>query len=126
MNETNDSTEASSGKPRDLRSLNAEEVESILAEWGHKSYRVTQFLGWLYKKRACSIDEMSDLPQELRDQMSKSFFLKPLELAKEQRSRDGTVKFLWRLADGELIESVLIPASVGRDGNRSDRHTICV
>ena len=37
---------------RELRSLNAEEVESTLAEWGHKSYRVTQLLGWLYKKRA--------------------------------------------------------------------------
>ena len=119
-------TDRNQAPNRELRSLNAEEVESTLAEWGHKSYRVTQILGWLYKKRACSIDEMSDLPQELRDQLAGSFLLKPLELAKEQRSRDGTVKFLWRLADGELIESVLIPASVGRDGNRSDRHTICV
>ena len=96
---------------RELRSLNAEEVESALAGWGQKRYRTAQLLGWLYKKRASSIDEMSDLPQELREQLAGAFFLKPLELAKEQRSRDGTVKFLWRLADGELIESVLIPAS---------------
>ena len=58
-------TDRNQAPNRELRSLNAEEVESTLAEWGHKSYRVTQILGWLYKKRACSIDEMSDLPQEL-------------------------------------------------------------
>ena len=126
MIKTTDSVGVSSEKPRELRSLNADEVGRVLAEWGHKSYRVTQLLGWLYKKRVCSIDEMSDLPQELRDQLAGAFLLKPLELAKEQRSQDGTVKFLWRLADGELIETVLIPASVGRDGNRSDRHTLCV
>ena len=122
MSETSDRA----GKPRELRSINADEAERFLTEWGHKSYRTTQLLGWLYKKRAGSIDEMSDLPLELRDQLSGAFSLLPLELAREQRSRDGTVKFLWRLADGELIESVLIPASIGRDGSQSDRHTLCV
>ncbi|MDP7441423.1 MAG: 23S rRNA (adenine(2503)-C(2))-methyltransferase RlmN [Verrucomicrobiota bacterium] len=117
-----DSTEAS----RELRSLNADEAERVLTEWGHKSYRATQLLGWLYKKRASSIDEMSDLPLELRDQLSEAFLLQPLELTREQCSRDGTVKFLWRLADGELIESVLIPASIGRDGSQSGRRTLCV
>ena len=52
--------------------------------------------------------------------------MQSLECAREQVSSDGTVKFLWRLTDGEFIESVLIPASVGQDGNRSDRHTLCV
>ncbi len=117
-----DSTEAS----RELRSVNADEAERVLTEWGHKSYRATQLLGWLYKKRASSIDEMSDLPLELRDQLSEAFSLQPLELTREQCSRDGTVKFLWRLADGELIESVLIPASIGRDGSQSGRRTLCV
>ena len=126
MTDIGNNNRALSGKPRELRSLNADEAGRILVEWGHKSYRVTQLLGWLYKKRASSIEEMTDLPQGLRDQLAGSFFLKPLELAKEQRSRDGTVKFLWRLADGELIESVLIPASIGRDGSQSDRHTLCV
>ena len=117
-----DSTEAL----HELRSLNADEAERVLTEWGHKSYRATQLLGWLYKKRASSIDEMSDLPLELRDQLSEAFSLQPLELTREQCSRDGTVKFLWRLADGELIESVLIPASIGRDGSQSGRRTLCV
>ena len=53
----------STDTPRDPRSLNADEAERLLTGWGHKSYRVTQLLGWLYKKRADSIDAMSDLPQ---------------------------------------------------------------
>ncbi|MBS33775.1 MAG: 23S rRNA (adenine(2503)-C(2))-methyltransferase RlmN [Verrucomicrobiales bacterium] len=116
----------STDTPRDPRSLNADEAERLLTGWGHKSYRVTQLLGWLYKKRADSIDAMSDLPQVLREQLADVFSLRPLELAREQCSRDGTVKFLWRLPDGELIESVLIPASIGRDGSQSNRRTLCV
>ena len=112
--------------PRDLRSLNAEEAEDLLSGWGHKSYRAKQLLGWLYKKSVGSIDEMTDLPQGLREQLAASFALQPLKLAREQCSVDGTVKFLWRLEDDQLIESVLIPASIGRDGSQSDRRTLCV
>ena len=111
---------------RDLRSLNAEEAEDLLSGWGYKPYRAKQLLGWLYKKSAASIDAMSDLPQGLREQLAAVFSLQPLELAREQCSRDGTVKFLWRLVDGELVESVLIPASIGRDGSQSGRRTLCV
>ncbi|MDP7048198.1 MAG: 23S rRNA (adenine(2503)-C(2))-methyltransferase RlmN [Verrucomicrobiota bacterium] len=116
----------STDTPRDLRSLNAEEAEDLLSGWGHKPYRAKQLLGWLYKRSAASIDAMSDLPQELREQLAAVFSLRPLELAREQCSLDGTVKFLWRLVDGELVESVLIPASIGRDGSQSDRRTLCV
>ena len=110
----------------DLRSLTDEEVYEILTGWGYKKYRSKQLLDWIYKKRVCSFDEMTDLSQELRAQLLKSFKMQSLDCAQEQVSKDGTVKFLWRLNDGELIESVLIPASVGQDGKRSDRHTLCV
>lgn len=110
----------------DLRSLTDEEVCEILTSWGHKKYRSKQLLDWIYKKRVRSFDEMTDLSQELRAQLLKSFKMQSLDCAQEQVSKDGTVKFLWRLNDGELIESVLIPASVGQDGKRSDRHTLCV
>ena len=111
---------------RDLRSLNAEEAEDLLSGWGYKPYRAKQLLGWLYKQSVGSIEEMTDLPQGLRQQLATAFSFQPLELAREQCSQDGTVKFLWRLGDGQLIESVLIPASIGRDGSRSDRRTLCV
>ena len=66
MTDIGNNTGALSGERRELRSLNADEAGRILVEWGHKSYRVTQLLGWLYKKRAGSIDEMTDLPKALR------------------------------------------------------------
>ena len=110
----------------DLRSLTDEEVYEILTSWGYKKYRSKQLLDWIYKKRVRSFDEMTDLSQELRAQLLKSFKMQSLDCAQEQVSKDGTVKFQWRVNDGEFIESVLIPASVGQDGKRSDRHTLCV
>ena len=113
-------------EPRDLRSLTDDEVGEVLAGMGQKSFRTKQLLGWVYKKRVRTFAEMTDLSQELRAQLPEAFRMESIESAREQVSRDGTVKFLWRLADGEFIESVLIPASVGQDGKRSDRHTLCV
>ena len=110
----------------DLRSLTDEELCDILIGWGHKKYRSKQLLDWIYKKRVRSFDQMTDLSQELRAQLLKAFKMQSLECSQEQVSKDGTVKFLWRLNDGELIESVLIPASLGQDGKRSNRHTLCV
>ena len=110
----------------DLRSLTDEELCNILTGWGHKKYRSKQLLDWIYKKRVRSFDQMTDLSQELRAQLLKAFKMHSLECSQEQVSKDGTVKFLWRLNDGELIESVLIPASLGQDGKRSNRHTLCV
>ena len=110
----------------DLRSLTDEELCDILTGWGHKKYRSKQLLDWIYKKRVRSFDQMTDLSQELRAQLLKAFKMQSLECSQEQISKDGTVKFLWRLNDGELIESVLIPASLGQDGKRSNRHTLCV
>jgi len=110
----------------DLRSLTDEELCDILTGWGHKKYRSKQLLDWIYKKRVRSFDQMTDLSQELRAQLLKAFKMHSLECSQEQVSKDGTVKFLWRLNDGELIESVLIPASLGQDGKRSNRHTLCV
>ena len=95
--------ETATDAPRDLRSLNDAEVGEVLVGWGHKSYRTRQLLDWVYKKRVCTFDEMTDLSQELRAQLPEAFRLQSLECAREQVSSDGTVKFLWRLADGEFI-----------------------
>jgi len=111
---------------RDIRSLTAGEASRQFSAWGHKGYRVTQLLQWVYAGRAATWDEMSNLPQKLRDMLSETYLLQLLELVKAQESRDGTVKFLFKLRDGELIESVLIPASLGEDGIRSERHTLCI
>lgn len=76
---------------------------------GEPAYRVDQVLGWLYERRARSFDEMTNLPLGLRDELAGEFTLAPLEASFEARSRDGTIKHLWRLHDGVEVESVLIP-----------------
>lgn len=69
---------------------------------------------------------MTNLPKTLRGQLSETFSIQSLELVRKQGARDATQKFLWRLADGALIESVLIPANPALYGEASDRHTLCV
>jgi 23S rRNA (adenine2503-C2)-methyltransferase len=83
-------------------------------------------LQWLYAHRVESWEEMSNLPKALRVLLQQTYAIRFPVLARKQGSRDTTEKFLWRLADGALIESVLIPASAGLFGEASDRHTLCV
>src|SRR5438445_12582219 len=69
---------------------------------------------------------MTNLTKSLREMLSRNFSLQTLELIRHQGSRDTTQKFLWRLSDKALIESVLIPANPALYGDASDRHTLCV
>jgi 23S rRNA (adenine2503-C2)-methyltransferase len=110
----------------DIKSLTREELEAQFASWGEPAYRITQLLEWLYAKRAASWDAMKNLPKSLREKLSASFTLQTPELIRKQGSPDTTQKFLWRLADHSLIESVLIPANPALYGDDSDRHTLCI
>jgi 23S rRNA (adenine2503-C2)-methyltransferase len=110
----------------DIRSLTREELAARFAEWRLPAYRLDQLLHWLYERRVTDWDAMSNLPRELRDKLRQHFTLQSLELVDKQGSRDTTQKFLWRLADHSLIESVLIPANPALYGEASDRHTLCV
>ena len=110
----------------DIKSIARPELEARLKEWGEPAYRAGQVLDWLYQRRAASWDAMTNLPKPLRQQLMEKFSLEVLELVQKQGSRDTTEKFLWRLADHALIESVLIPANPALYGEASDRHTLCV
>src|SRR3954453_23036648 len=90
------------------------------------AYRADQVADWLYRKRVSAFPEMTDLPQKLREQLAARFSLHRLQPIRALGSADTTRKFLLRLGDGSLIESVLIPASPALYGQRSDRRTICV
>ena len=98
----------------DLLSLTPEALRAVLsdhfAERGQPPYRVEQVGRWIYQALARSVDEMTDLPRMEREALASRFELREPEVVEVARSEDGTVKHLWRLADGELIESVLIPA----------------
>jgi len=110
----------------DIKSLTREELTSQFKGWDLPGYRVDQVLNWLYEKRAASWAEMTNLPKGLRDQLSQHYALNVLELVRKQGSRDTTQKFLWKLNDNAMVESVLIPANPALYGEASDRHTLCV
>jgi 23S rRNA (adenine2503-C2)-methyltransferase len=115
-----------SGVPKDIKSQSKEELEAQFKAWGEPAYRVAQILNWLYAQRVTSWDAMFNLPKALREKLRGQYSLTTLELARKQGSRDTTQKFLWRLPDHSLIESVLIPANPALYGEVSDRHTLCV
>ncbi|RMH15021.1 MAG: 23S rRNA (adenine(2503)-C(2))-methyltransferase RlmN [Gemmatimonadetes bacterium] len=76
---------------------------------GQPEYRARQVARWIYEARAESFDDMTDLPAAERGALAEAFELREPRAESVARSADGTAKHLWRLADGELVESVLIP-----------------
>jgi 23S rRNA (adenine2503-C2)-methyltransferase len=110
----------------DIKSLTREEIESQFKTWQQPAYRVAQLLDWLYIRRAANWDVMTNLPKALRGKLRGNFSLQTLELVRKQGSQDTTQKFLWKLGDGSLVESVLIPANPALYGEASDRHTLCI
>jgi 23S rRNA (adenine2503-C2)-methyltransferase len=111
---------------RDIRSVTMPELQAQFADWQQPAYRVSQLLDWIYTRRATSWDSMSNLPKALRQQLADTYEFYSLSLVRKQGSRDTTQKFLWKLNDGSMIESVLIPANPALYGEASDRHTLCV
>jgi 23S rRNA (adenine2503-C2)-methyltransferase len=111
---------------RPIKSVTLEELETQFREMGQPAYRAKQVLQWLYGKRVKSFAEMTNLSAELRTKLDAEFGFDVLEPIRKQGSKDTTQKFLFRLGDGSLIETVLIPASPALYGERSDRRTICI
>ena len=106
----------------DLLSLTPDEFETALGDHftgrGQPVYRVQQVRKWVFEECVPTIAEMTNLPVAEREALAAGFsFLEPIADT-VSRSSDGTVKHLWRLADGELVESVLIPTT--------DRLTLCI
>lgn len=92
----------------DIKSMSLQEVGDVLQSMGQPAYRAKQVFTWLHKG-ARSFSEMTNLPKSLRDQLAETCILTPPKVARKQVSRlDGTIKYLWELADGNCIESVLM------------------
>ncbi len=109
-----------------IKSLTLEELQERLTALHQPGYRAKQIMQWIYGKRAGSFEQMSDQPAALRQQLAAEFRFDKLDLIRVLGSEDTTRKFLFRLADGNLIESVLIPASPALYGEASDRRTLCI
>lgn len=105
---------------KDIRQLSLPEIEAVFASLGEPKFRAKQVWEWLWKKGAASIDEMTNLSKALREKLEGHFSILAIQEDKVQRSLDGTIKTRFRLHDGHLIESVLIPVPDEK------RFTVCV
>jgi 23S rRNA (adenine2503-C2)-methyltransferase len=106
--------------------LGLTELEQWFASRQEPVYRARQVLDWVYRKRVNSVEAMTNLPSAVRRKIAENFSMRTLEPARVAGSGDTTRKFLFRLSDGALIETVLIPANPALYGSRSDRRTLCV
>ena len=104
-------------------------LDSPLEKWEWDDvpkYRREQVRNWIFEKGFLEWDKMSNLPKELRSDLSEKVDLSPMDLVKIQGSTDTTQKILWKLRDHQFIESVLIRATEGTKGVRASRLTLCV
>jgi 23S rRNA (adenine2503-C2)-methyltransferase len=102
-----------------LYELTLDELTALFQQWGEPRFRAKQVWDWLYTNPVDSFDRMVNLPKLLRERLASETTLGSLEIITERSSRDGTVKRLYRLPDGQLIESVLMPYD-------DDRRTACI
>ncbi|PYZ98220.1 23S rRNA (adenine(2503)-C(2))-methyltransferase RlmN [Alteribacter lacisalsi] len=93
--------------------LTFDQLTDWLVEHGEKKFRAQQVWDWLYKKRIKDFSEMRNVNKDCRALLDNHFDIQTLEVHSKQESRDGTMKFLFRLKDGNLIETVLMKFSYG-------------
>jgi 23S rRNA (adenine2503-C2)-methyltransferase len=95
--------------PIDLVELERTELETALAVRGYPAYHARQIFAWLYRRGVTDFARMSDLPKALREELGRAAHVTTPSVDRKDVSSDGTTKFLLRLADDRLIESVYIP-----------------
>lgn len=102
----------------DIKNLNLVDLQSQLEKLGEPGFRAKQIYQWLHQHQVSNFKEMTNLSQHLRLKLADTFTLNQTRIASEQRSADGSIKFLFELFDGNLVEGVLIPTE--------NRMTACV
>ena len=101
-----------------LKSLTREEIGDILKELGQPAFRAGQIFTWLHKG-VRSYEEMTNLPKNLRQILAEKYPIRPPTVVRRQESsRDGTIKYLWELSDGNCVETVLMRYRYG--------NTVCI
>jgi 23S rRNA (adenine2503-C2)-methyltransferase len=102
-----------------LKGLWIEDLEKLLGNLGEKRYKANQLALWIYDKKATDFNQMTDLSKSLREKLDSIAYIDNIKLIKAQTSKlDFSEKFLFKLKDGEKIETVLMW--------EKDRVTICV
>lgn len=105
-------------KKTDIRSLDLPQLQQHFTAMQEPAYRAKQVYQWLWEKSARNFEEMSNLSKDLRKKLSDAYLINAVEVNNSQFSNDKTIKNTFRLADGNIVEGVLIPAD--------DRMTACV
>ncbi len=101
-----------------LKSQTLPELTALFREMGEPGFRAKQVYTWLHKG-VRSYDEMTNLPQTLRQKLAQQYPICPPEVVRKQQSqKDGTIKYLWRLSDGNCVETVLMRYHYG--------NTVCI
>ncbi len=106
-------------KKVDLKNLPPEELEAFLADLGKARFRTRQILRWIYQRGICDFSQMTDLAKDFRQELAEKATLSEFVPEVIEKSEDGTEKYLFRLDDGETVESVRIPMGEGRS-------TLCI
>ncbi len=106
-------------------------TQDELKEFIKPSFRVKQLYKWIYQNYADNYEQMHTIPKALRKELEQNYTLMPLSVAKEEKSADGSIKYLFALHDGKTMESVLLPMKkeeFDEEGKRirHTRYTICV
>ena len=101
-----------------LKSMTQSEIGAVFQELGLPAFRAKQVYSWLHKG-VRSYDEMTNLPKSLRDVLSEKYPIHPPKVVRKQESaKDGTIKYLWQLQDGNCVETVLMRYRYG--------NTVCI
>ena len=101
-----------------LKSMTQAEIGQVLKDLGQPAFRAKQVYTWLHKG-VKSYDEMTNLPKQLRDILQERYpILAPKVVRKQESQKDGTIKYLWQLSDGNCVETVLMRYHYG--------NTVCI
>jgi len=103
---------------KDIRNFTLGELKEIIISKDEPAYRAGQIFSWLYKKGVASFSSMKNLPKDLQTKLDNDYYIGALELSDTKKSKDKTEKFLFKLRDGNFIETVLVPSK--------KRKTICI
>lgn len=99
---------------KDLRNLTYQEMESEFKAMGLPSFRAKQVFSWIHEKQATSFQEMTNLSKDLRKKLEETYEFHNCKMVRRLESKiDGTIKYLYELYDGEIIESVLMKYRYG-------------
>ncbi len=101
-----------------LLDFDLEELAAFCERLGEKRFRATQLFRWIHQKGASQFEEMSDLAKSLREKLKTTACIQPLGIVSQHISTDGTIKWLFDVGRGDVIEAVFIP--------ETDRGTLCI